>query len=127
MSTSMTSEEVRDFLKSQRTLILSTVKKDGAPVAHALWFTYADDAVYFDTQSASFKARNIERDGRVCCLVEAGDADNFHGGLMVLLIGRVMCCRWIVSVNGARKRIRLYHCCGEAIKVIFVHSFPKGP
>jgi hypothetical protein len=70
----MTPEEVREFLSTQRTLILSTLKRDGAPVSHALWFTYLDDAVYFDTQSASFKARNIRRDSRVCCLVEAGES-----------------------------------------------------
>ncbi len=83
MATSLTPEQVREFLQTQRTLILSTVKKDGAPVAHALWFTYLDDAVYFDTQSASLKARNIERDGRVCCLVEAGEKYFDLRGVMI--------------------------------------------
>ncbi|MBW2383156.1 MAG: pyridoxamine 5'-phosphate oxidase family protein [Deltaproteobacteria bacterium] len=83
MAKSMTPEEVREFLKSQRTLILSTVKKDGAPVAHALWFTYLDNAVYFDTQPASFKARNVQRDNRVCCLVEAGEKYFDLRGVMI--------------------------------------------
>jgi general stress protein 26 len=73
MATSLTPEEVHEFLQNQRTLIVTTLKKDGAPISHAMWFTYLDDAVYFDTQSASLKARNIERDDRVCCLVEAGE------------------------------------------------------
>jgi PPOX class probable F420-dependent enzyme len=70
-------------LKTQRTLILSTLKQDGAPVSHALWFTYLDDAVYFDTQSESFKARNIRRDPRVCCLVEAGESYLELRGVMI--------------------------------------------
>jgi len=83
MATSMSSDEVREFLKSQRTLILSTLKRDGAPVAHALWFTYLDDAVYIDIQSESFKARNIRRDPRVCCLVEAGESYFDLRGVMI--------------------------------------------
>ncbi|HXK22868.1 MAG TPA: pyridoxamine 5'-phosphate oxidase family protein [Myxococcota bacterium] len=83
MATAMTPEEVREFLETQRTLILSTLRKSGAPVAHALWFTYLDDAVYFDTQMQSFKARNIRRDPRVCCLVEAGETYFELRGVMI--------------------------------------------
>jgi len=83
MATSMTPEEVREFLQTQRTLILSTLKQNGAPVSHALWFTYLDGAVYFDTQSESFKARNIRRDPRVCCLVEAGETYFALRGVMI--------------------------------------------
>ena len=79
----MTPEEVREFLRTQRTLILSTLKRDGAPVSHALWFTYLDDAVYFDTQSESVKARNIRRDSRICCLVEAGESYFELRGVMI--------------------------------------------
>jgi nitroimidazol reductase NimA-like FMN-containing flavoprotein (pyridoxamine 5'-phosphate oxidase superfamily) len=76
MATSLNPDEVREFLETQRTLIVSTIKKDGAPISHAMWFVYVheDNAVYFDTQSASLKARNIARDSRVCCLVEAGES-----------------------------------------------------
>ena len=83
MATSLTPEEVREFLKTQRTLILSTLKQDGAPVSHALWFTYLDDAVYFDSGRESFKARNIRRDPRVCCLVEAGESYFELRGVMI--------------------------------------------
>src|SRR5262249_19652401 len=83
VATSMKPAEVREFLRTQRTLILSTLKRDGAPVSHALWFTYLDDAIYLDTQSASFKARNIRRDPRVCCLVEAGETYFELRGVMI--------------------------------------------
>ena len=61
MATSLTPEEVHEFLQNQRTLIVTTIKKDGAPISHAMWFTYLDNAIYFDTQSASLKARNAPR------------------------------------------------------------------
>jgi hypothetical protein len=48
-----------------------------------LWFTYLDDAVYFDTGGESFKARNIRRDPRVCCLVEAGESYLELRGVMI--------------------------------------------
>ena len=83
MATSMPPEQVREFLQTQRTLILSTLKKDGSPISHALWFFYLDDAIYFDTQTASLKARNIFRDPRVCCLVEAGESYFELRGVMV--------------------------------------------
>ena len=69
----MTPEEIREFLKDQRTLILATNRREGTPVMHALWFTYFDDAVYFNIQATSFKYGNIRRDNQVCCLVEAGE------------------------------------------------------
>src|SRR4029453_19500647 len=83
MATSMTPEEVREFLTAQRTLILSTLKRDGAPVSHALWFTFLDGAVYFDTQRESVKARNIRRDARVCCLFGAGETYFVLRGLII--------------------------------------------
>lgn len=73
MATSMTAEQIVELLENERTLTLSTTKRDGAPVMHALWFTYLDDAVYFNIQRDSFKYKNIQRDDRVCCLVEAGE------------------------------------------------------
>lgn len=83
MPTSMTPVEVREFLHTQRTLVLSTLDRHGAPVSHALWFTYLDDAIYLDTRSESFKARNIRRDPRVCCLVEAGETYFELRGVMI--------------------------------------------
>jgi len=69
----MTPEEIREFLANERTLILATTRREGTPVMHALWFTYCEDAVYFNIQATSFKYKNIQRDNRVSCLVEAGE------------------------------------------------------
>ncbi|MBI3744899.1 MAG: pyridoxamine 5'-phosphate oxidase family protein [Chloroflexi bacterium] len=79
----MTPQEIDEFLHNQRTLILSTVKKDGAPVSHALWFFYTGDAIYVNIQAKSFKYKNILHDNRVCALVEAGEQYLQLRGVMV--------------------------------------------
>lgn len=73
-ATRMTREEIQRFLDDERTLVLVTLRPDGAPMAHALWFVRIDDALYVNTRASSFKARNVRRDDRVCALVEAGES-----------------------------------------------------
>jgi hypothetical protein len=74
---------IAPYLENQRALILSTTKKDGAPVAHALWFVYCNGVVYFNIQAKSFKYKNIQRDNRVCCLVESGERYLDLKGVMI--------------------------------------------
>ena len=83
MATALSPEAVVEFLENQRTLILATTRKSGSPVMHALWFTYLDNAIYINIQSSSFKYRNLERDPRVCCLVEAGELYFDLRGVMI--------------------------------------------
>lgn len=73
MSTEMTSAEIRSFLDAERTLVLVTLRKDGSPIAHPMWFTLVDDGVYVDTRSDSLKVANIAADARVCAVVESGE------------------------------------------------------
>ena len=70
----MTPAEIEAFLDGQRTLVLVTLRSDGSPVAHALWFVRLDDALYVNTRRNSLKSRHIARDSRVCALVEAGES-----------------------------------------------------
>jgi len=83
MATAMDPAAIADYLRSQRTIILSTTKKDGAPAAHALWFVYLDGAVYFNIQTKSFKYKNIQHDNRVACLVESGERYLDLKGVMI--------------------------------------------
>lgn len=69
----MSASEIRRFLDAQRTLVLTTLRKDGSPVAHALWFVRRGDALYVNTRQGSLKARNILADARVCALIDAGE------------------------------------------------------
>jgi nitroimidazol reductase NimA-like FMN-containing flavoprotein (pyridoxamine 5'-phosphate oxidase superfamily) len=72
--TQMTPNEIEAFLDSQRTLILVTLRPDGSPVAHPMWFAKLGEALYVDTRRESLKSRNVSQDARVCALVEAGES-----------------------------------------------------
>ena len=69
----MTPAEVEAFLQNERTLILVSLRPDGTPVAHPLWFAKVGDAVYVNTRSDSLKFKNVEADPRVCAVVETGE------------------------------------------------------
>ena len=83
MATQLSDGEVIEFLENQRTLILASTRKSGSPVMHALWFTYLDNAIYINIQRDSFKYRNIQRDPRLCCLIEAGESYFELRGVMI--------------------------------------------
>lgn len=72
-ATQMTPEEIDTFLLTQRTLTLVTLRADGTPVAHPLWFAKMDDAVYVNTRRDSLKFKNVQRDARACAVAEAGE------------------------------------------------------
>lgn len=74
MNTDMTRDEITDFLNTQRTLVLASLRADGSPVMHAVWFVYLDNALYINIQRSSFKFKNLLRDPRVCALVEDGES-----------------------------------------------------
>ena len=72
-ATQMTPEEIDLFLHNQRTLILVTLRSDGTPVAHPMWFAKLGNALYVNTRSDSLKVKNVESDARVCAVAEAGE------------------------------------------------------
>ncbi|HIF97482.1 MAG TPA: hypothetical protein EYQ54_10740 [Myxococcales bacterium] len=74
MSTSMSPAEVDKYLASQRTITLTSLRPDGSPVAHPLWFVKLGENVYVDTRANSLKHRNIVNDPRVCAVVESGES-----------------------------------------------------
>ncbi len=74
MATSMSPEEIEEFLLAQRTIVVTTLRRDGSPVAHPLWFVKLGESVYLDTRTGSPKHKNILNDPRVCALVESGES-----------------------------------------------------
>ncbi len=83
MATSMTPAEIESFLDNQRTLVFITLKKDGAPVGHALWYSRVGNALYINIRGDSVKYKNVQRDSRVCCVVEGGETYFKLRGVMV--------------------------------------------
>ena len=70
----MTADEVREFLRAGRTIILTSIGKDGAPHPMPMWYGLDDEgAILMSTFTKSQKIRNLKRDPRVSLLVEAGD------------------------------------------------------
>jgi PPOX class probable F420-dependent enzyme len=69
----MTGEEVTAFLAQARKLQLATINRDGTPHLVTMYYVLLDGKIAFWTYRSSQKARNLARDPRVTCLVEAGE------------------------------------------------------
>ncbi len=69
----MTDEEISDFLRSSRTMILVSNGNNGYPHPMPMWFAVDDDnTVHMTTFRKSQKVSNLRNDPRVSLLVEAG-------------------------------------------------------
>ena len=68
----MNHEEIRTFLREQRTLQVATIDHDGWPHLIAMWYVLINDQIVFWTYAKSQKTVNLRRDARLTCLVETG-------------------------------------------------------
>ena len=69
----MTDAEIRDFLRTHKTIILSSIGPEGVPHPMPMWFTADDDlTVSMTTFRGTQKIVNLQRDPRVSLLVESG-------------------------------------------------------
>ena len=68
-------EEITEYLRSSRTMLLVSNGKDGYPHPMPMWFAIDDDNyIYMTTFRKSQKINNLRKDPRVALLVESGDA-----------------------------------------------------
>ena len=82
----MSPGEVAAFLAERHTATMCTVNVDGSIHAVAMWYGFVDGRLAVQTKAKSQKARNVARDQRMTCLVEAGERyDELRG---VELVGR---------------------------------------
>jgi len=79
----MNEEELAAFLSETRTMNVSTNGPDGYPHLVAMWYGFLDGELTFWTYRKSQKIRNLERDDKITCLVEAGTAYNELRGVMI--------------------------------------------
>jgi PPOX class probable F420-dependent enzyme len=86
----MTPAEVTAFLSEPRTMVLSTLERDGSPHAAAMWFAIENDEVLMWTYAKSQKAVNLRRDPRCALHVEDGLAYNELRGVLIQGEGRVI-------------------------------------
>src|SRR5262245_26487566 len=73
-SISLSSDEIRAYLDSNKTLIIVSNGRDGFPHPMPMWF-YVDDrgSLYCTTFKKSQKVLNFRRDPRASLLVESGE------------------------------------------------------
>lgn len=72
MSIRLSVDEAWERLRTGHTGILTTLRRDGMPVALPLWYVALDRAIYFAAPSATTKVKRIRHDGRASFLIERG-------------------------------------------------------
>ncbi len=69
----LSSDEIREYLRRSRTIILTSIGKDGVPHPMPMFYAVeADGAIVMSTYIKSQKIQNLKRDPRVALLVEDG-------------------------------------------------------
>ena len=84
----MTSVEATEMLAAGRKVQLATNGPDGFPHLVTMYYVMIDGLITFWTYRASQKARNLERDPRISCLVEAGEQYFDLRGVLVQGVAR---------------------------------------
>ncbi len=69
----MSDAEIQEFLAASKKVQVATVNPDGSPHLTTLFYVVQDGRIAFWTYGRSQKIKNLERDPRITCLVEAGD------------------------------------------------------
>lgn len=74
LDTSLTEQELEEFLATQRTVRLATLDRDGAPHVVPLWFVWLDGSMFMNSTVGNATVRNLERDARATATVDDGEA-----------------------------------------------------
>ena len=82
----MTEAEVDDFLHGRHTMSVATTNHDDTIHLVAMWYGFLEGCVAIETKTKSQKVRNLRRDPRMTCMVEAGERYEELRG--VELVGR---------------------------------------
>ena len=67
----LTDDEIWEYVASAHTGIMTTLRRDGMPIAMPLWFAAVDRAIYVHTRGK--KLTRMAHDPRASFLVESGD------------------------------------------------------
>ena len=72
MASKKFSPKAEEFLKGTHFGKFATVKKDGSPHVTPIWYMYHDGRLLVNMTRQRVKFKNIERDPRVCFLIDDG-------------------------------------------------------
>lgn len=97
----MSEQEIRQFLEGRHVMAVATVALDGRPHLTAMWYGFTDDGTpALWTYGKSQKVVNLERDPRVTCLLEDGEAYNELRGMEIQATAEVLSDRPTVDALG---------------------------
>lgn len=99
MGIRLTDDEAWEAVQSAHTGILTTLRRDGVPIALPVWFAVEDRTVVLSTPGSTKKIMRVRHDSRASFLVESGEKYVELRG--VHLTGRVE----IVDDQAAKARI----------------------
>jgi PPOX class probable F420-dependent enzyme len=68
----LTPDEQRELLESERVIVVSSIGVRGWPHSMPLWYVPRDTGIWIYTYAKSQKVKNLERDPRATLLVETG-------------------------------------------------------
>ncbi|MEE9285771.1 MAG: pyridoxamine 5'-phosphate oxidase family protein [Dehalococcoidia bacterium] len=104
-SIAMDRQEVLDFLRGQRRLVLGTLDPDGAPWADAAPCVLRGDVLFFWIPRDSRSFANIQRDGRACCALD--QYPSYYEIKGATLHGRAVEVRDAIALEQARAAFEL--------------------
>jgi PPOX class probable F420-dependent enzyme len=104
----MTDEELAEFLDGRHTMNVATFNHDGTIHLVAMWYAMEGPDPVFWTYMKSQKIRNLERDPRITCLVETGDAYEELKGVELVGQGEVITDREQVLALGEQVAARYF-------------------
>jgi PPOX class probable F420-dependent enzyme len=64
---------IQGFLATKEVVVLSTVQRNGTPLATPMWFLHTPEALYMISVDGLQKVRNLRRDPRVYVVAESGN------------------------------------------------------
>lgn len=79
----LTPAERAEFLATAKTIILSTIDRDGYPHSVAMWYVMEGDDCLMTTFAKSQKAVNVQRNPKVSLLVESGVTYDTLRGVLI--------------------------------------------
>ena len=75
----MTEDETVKFLAESKALLrLASIRRDGYPDVHVLWFTYFNDLIYTTTHKKTRKVENLRANSKVSFTIDL-DTPPFKG------------------------------------------------
>ena len=104
------------FLKEQKILRLATVDKKGNPHLVPVWYIYTGVKFYIGTNTKTKKAKNVQKNIKVCFCVDDGVWSPIHGVMgngkarlilqegTVKKIAKKILLRYFKSLNGKSAR-----------------------